>query len=47
LCSYIAKKTNDYLVWTVVADKNIKFFELGKRTEETFYELETKLPKYK
>ena len=44
--SHVKKKTNDYWVWTVVADKNIKFFEIGKRTEDTFYRLEEKLPKY-
>jgi len=37
---YVAKKANDCWIWTVVADKNIKFFEVRKRTEETFYKLE-------
>jgi len=41
--SYIGKKSDDYWLWTVVADKRIKFFEIGKRTEETFYALEEKL----
>ena len=45
--SYIGNKDNDFWLWTVVADRRIKFFEMGKRTEETFYLLEQKLPKYK
>ena len=45
--SYIGNKDNDFWLWTVVADRRIKFFEIGKRTEETFYFLEQKLPKYK
>ena len=45
--SFIAKKDNDFWIWTVVADKRIKFFEVGKRTEKTFYTLEEKLPRYK
>ncbi|RMD47171.1 MAG: IS1 family transposase, partial [Aquificota bacterium] len=45
--SYVENKDNDYWLWTVVADRRIKFFEIGKRTEETFYTLEEKLPVYK
>ena len=44
--SYVLKKQNDFWVWTVVLDKNIKFFKVGKRDEESFFELESKLPEY-
>ena len=44
--SYVSKKQNDFWVWTVVLDKNIKFFKVGKRNEESFFELESKLPRY-
>ena len=32
--SYVRSKDNDFWLWTVVADKKISFFEIGKRTEE-------------
>ena len=42
--TYVGRKNNDIWIWTAVFDKSIKFFEIGKRDEETFWKLYNQIP---
>jgi len=42
--TYVGKKENEIWIWTAVFDKDFKFFELGKRDEETFWKLYYQIP---
>jgi hypothetical protein len=42
--SYVRKKENDIWIWTAVFDRDTKFFEIGKRDEETFWKFYYQIP---
>ena len=42
--TYIGKKENDIWVWTAVFNKEFKFFEIGKRDENTFWNFYYQIP---
>jgi len=42
--TYVGKKDNDVWIWTGVFDKNTRFFEIGKRDEESFWRFYNKIP---
>jgi len=42
--TYVGKNKNNIWIWTAVFDNNIKFFELGKRDEETFWKFYYQIP---
>ena len=42
--TYIGKRENDIWIWTAVFDKELKFFEIGKRDENTFWNFYYQIP---
>ena len=42
--TYVGKRKNDVWIWTAVFDKDLKFFEVGKRDESTFWEFYYQIP---
>ncbi len=44
LWTYIGKRENDIWIWTAVFDKEFKFFEIGKRDENTFWNFYYQIP---
>ena len=42
--TYVGSKENDIWIWTAVFDKDFKFFEIGKRDEDTFWKFYYQIP---
>ena len=42
--TYIGKRKNAIWIWTAVFDKDFKFFEIGKRDENTFWNFYYQIP---